>query len=252
MKIIGLEVFEEAYKEFEANGWAIHSKHHFKPADRPEDFDLQMKAQVLAEDIGFTCMVFKDLYLECVEKIQEATKVMLAKNKVVSSESAKEYHEGIAIPVSKVAVIAKYFFILIRAYQDAIYKMMMRIFKQGINDGTSVAQAIDQASCEFILKNPVAKLLDEKMSTYAKWFLDFRKWRNLVKTGQGATHSSGQDFEKNEIRVSIELSQRAKEGKYEITLLELAKALKISASLTTVAIELGLNKSVFTKQNFFE
>jgi len=231
LKILGLKEFEQAFDEFEKNGWGVHYDCHFKAEKRHNDFNLQIRAQVLAEDIGFTCMIFKDYYLESINEILK---------------------NGINVPRKipmcqlKAANVLKHIFFSIRAYHDALYKVLLRIFDQKINAGSSMKRTIEEETEDFKTGNPVGRFLKDSFPEYAKWFLEFREWRNEIKNGQGVNFSVSQDFIDQKIEMRVGMVNRLNNKRIDVGLGTLENALNVSLELTRLVIALGIKEQLFT------
>ena len=229
MKIVGLDEFEKSFKEFEKNGWAIHYDCHFKDGNRIDDLNLQLRAQVLAEDIGFAAMIFKDYYLMSIDEIVKTNPL-----------------QSPTIPMSqhKTANSLKHIFFLIRAYQDALYRVFLRQFGQQAGRWVSIKNVFDGVT--FKPGNPVSEVLKKSLPDYAKWFFELRDWRNNIKNGQAVSFQTSQHFVKNEVQMQVVMVNRLNDNRIEIDLETIAFALNMSACLTRLVIATGIEKGLFS------
>jgi hypothetical protein len=86
-------------------------------------------------------------------------------------------------PLGQFIVLAKAFFIFLRAYQDAMYGVLFEITtgRRPGRGNSRMQQAVKTSN------NPVAKVLAKELDGYLEWFGSWRDLRNEVKEGVNFT-----------------------------------------------------------------
>lgn len=245
MIVYGFADFDKAFKCFEADAWAVHYDHHFDGGQRKEDFNRQFQAQEIAEDVGFACMMLRDVVLDLSLRVQnEMNPNSLANRNPSQPLTSKET----SMQHTKMAVMMKYLIFSIRAYQDAVYKVGASVFGMKNGKGSTMKKAIDADKKVFQIGNPVAEIIKSQLPEYLDWYCELREWRNLIKLGQGAGHGIRQDFVKQEVELTIRLSDRFnREKQIDLGLPYVSSALNMSAKLTQLFIKHGVQEKVFVK-----
>ncbi|MFC1932593.1 hypothetical protein ACFLXU_03050 [Chloroflexota bacterium] len=96
----------------------------------------------------------------------------------ISNEVTKE-------PMRKLEICYKALFMFVRAYQDAMLKMLLAIEGQAPGNNSSMTQAVDWKTGKFKENNIIGHLLSDELPDYATWFSYWREKRNKVKEGIG-------------------------------------------------------------------
>ncbi len=86
-------------------------------------------------------------------------------------------------PGIKLKAMYKALYFPLRAYQDAIYRVILQIKGQKSGQKSSMIDAIHKPTEKFKTTNHVGKVLNDACPEYAGWFVDFRNKRNNIKEG---------------------------------------------------------------------
>jgi len=228
-----LKSFDKAFKDFESNGYSKLHGHCFDATTEARNFQIQIQAQSLASDVGYLGMIVRDLHVAAVADTSKRMDERVYRDNVAQT---------ISIPMAKLAVGFKCFFLIIRAYQDLLYKIILGIENQPNGANSSMKKAIDSQNRSFKQDNPAGSLLSQKCSQYAEWFIDLRDRRNLMKYGIGVSYITGKNYVTGEINVVVKMTVPGKRISFELSLNQITQALNISAKATKAVIEYGTEK----------
>lgn len=235
-----LKSFDEAFKNFESNVYCKLHKYYFNSSTALKDFNIQLQAQSLANDVGYSAMIIRDLYVSAVEYASKEF------DNHIRSKS-KGFPNTISTEVKKLGVSFKSFFFSIRAYQDSLYKIILGIEGQSNGRKSSMKNAIDYSNNNFNRSNPAGSLLALKCPDYANWFIALKENRDQLKYGMAVSYNAGKNFETGETNVAIEMKVPNKKKSFPVGLDFITKSLAISAKATNGVIESGLLKNKLTK-----
>ncbi len=249
MKIVGLDEFDSVFKLFESKCWATMRYDLYFAGEKKDDFNRLAQAHEIAEDIGYACMILRDLFLDLSSKIQNNSK---PSSLMTVDQLRNPIGRETMMQHTKTALMLKYLFISIRAYQDAIYKVFLIAFGETPGKSSGMSKAISDREKKFIEGNKVGNLLGSLLPEYLNWFQELRAWRNLIKIGQSASYETRQDFVDKEIEISIRMTDRFDEKKHiSVGLPYVSAALTMSLKLTEIFIEHGINEKVLMRRKGF-
>lgn len=241
-----LKEFDQASARFERDAYSKLYEYHFDADKELKNFELQIQAQSLAEDLGYFCMIVRDLYLEALEKAsQEMDRKAQKALGPVKEDSGRDLT---MIYLGKLGVAYKSFYFLVRAFHDVLYKLILSLHGQEVGPNSSMDAVIDKNG-DLKRNNSVGEFISKCCDGYAEWFISMRARRNLSKCGVGITYDIGKNFISNETTLAIRIGSLPKKQSPTLTLEEFTKALTISTQITSAIIEYGLTTGRFISFN---
>jgi len=241
-----LKEFDQAFERFERDAYSKLYECHFDADKELENFDLQIQAQSLAEDIGYFCMIIRDLYLEASEKVSQ--EMDRKAEKALGPVKKDSGRDPTMICLGKLGVAYKSFYFLVRAFHDVLYKLILCLHDQEIGPNSSMKAVIDKNG-NLKRNNPAGEFISRYCDGYAEWFSSMRARRNLSKCGVGISYDLGKNFITNETKLAIRIGSLPKKQSPSLTLEEFTKALTISTQITGAMIEYGLTTGRFISPN---
>jgi len=241
-----LQEFDNAFQEFEREGYSKLYEHHFDAGKELAEFNLQIQAQSLASDVGYFCFIVRDLYTNALEEVSNKMDREVAGEKYVQIDGERD---STTMSLAKLGVSFKSFYFLIRAFHDVMYKIILRLYNQNIGGQSSMYQAIDVESRLIKKNSPVQIILKENSQEYAEWFISMRGRRNLSKNGVGISYQTGKNFIENETTLAIRIGSPTRTQSPPLSLDEFTQALLISTKLTKAIINYGLETGRFISPN---
>jgi hypothetical protein len=251
-----LKEFDVAFKDFERDAYSLLYECHFDAGKDLPSFKVQTQAQGIATDIGYLSMVMRDLHRAAIEevsnemdrenaeyqsylkqRIEEVGPSLVLDDEFFRNQPRRE--RSISIALAKFGAAFKAFLFPIRGYQDAIYKVGLRIVGQPVGGKSSMARAVNEATHSFVSENPVGKILETDIPEYPAWFLSLRNQRTFIKYGAGVSYSSGKSFVTGETTIAINLHTRA-ENQPSISLDDVSQALRMSTKATMAIVKYGI------------
>lgn len=205
-----------------------------------------MQAQSLANNLGYFCMIVRDLYVETLEKVSEEMDRKAQKARgPIKGDSGRD---PTMICLGKMGVAYKSFYFLVRAYHDVLYKLILCLHGQNVGPKSSMNDAIDEDG-DVKRNNPVGEFISKCCNGYAEWFISMRARRNLSKYGVGVSYEMRKNFVTNETTLAIRIGSPTRKQSPALTLEEFTKALTISTQITRAMIGYGLNTGRFISPN---
>jgi len=229
--------FDQVFREFEQEVYSKLREYFFDPNTELKNLNFQIEAQCLAEDIGYFSMILRELYANALDEI--------SKN-IDQSVINPQNTSTIPISLGKLGVAYKSFYFFIRAFHDAILKLILGIYKQGVSQHSSMKDAINLETMTIKQNHPVEYILKEKSKDYAQWFMTMRDRRNLLKHGTGVGYLTGKDYIENETTLAIVFGNPTKDQSPPLYLDEIIQALEMSIELTKLAISYGIENKRLT------
>lgn len=242
-----LKEFDQAFEDFERDAYSKLYECHFDAGKELDNFNLQVQAQSLANDLGYFCLIVRDLYVETLGKVSQKMdrRAQMAFEPIKDSSG----RDPTVICLGKLGVAYKAFYFLVRAFHDVLYKMILRLYGQNVGPKSSMKDAIDYELRSLKRTNPVGEFISDCCEGYAEWFIPMRARRDLSKYGVGISYEMGKNFVNNETSLAIRIGSLPKKQSPSLTLEELTKALTISTQITGAMIEYGLTTGRFISSN---
>jgi len=188
------------------------------------------QAGVGASDIVTFCItIFKDAHADAVNRLTESSHILGAA--IFNPQLIKKGLNVSSDACSKLIVSYKALFYFVRAYQDALYKVMLEIEGQSPGYG-SMATASQNP------RNKVAEILNIYLPEYKQWFINWKKKRDDVKLGANFSISGPEEIlgisfvTVNEDSGGIVID--CSESK-AVRISDIVEAINFSAKLATVA-----------------
>lgn len=249
--------FDKALCAFESNAYSALHQYVFDAGRELRNFQIQIRAQSLASDIGYFAMVLRDMHAIAINHVSEemnrenAEHKRFQENYVATNPGAvldekfwasapKARARPILIP-AKFGATFKAFFYFVRAYQDGLYRLGKVIhgmeLKRNVDD--SMKSAIDVKTKDFVAGNLVGDTLRATCPEYAPWFVDMRELRNKIKDGIGVSYSSGKNFSTGETTVGVQFRLPKTDEWPTVSLETATTALTISSKATDGIIQVG-------------
>ena len=259
-----LEAFDKALGDFEKRAFSALHQYTFDWGSR--DFQIQIRAQSLASDLGYFAMVLRDMHVIAINHVSEdmdrenvehkkflenyvATNpgAVLDEKFWVSAPTARA--RPILIP-AKFGATFKAFFFFVRAYQDGLYRLVKLLCGMELkrDEDDSMKSAINEATREFVRGNLVADALKATCPDYPAWFIDMRDLRNRTKDGIGVSYSSGKNFTTGETTVGIRFRRPKSDESPVVSLDTASAALSMSTRATDSIIKVGRGNGKLTSK----
>lgn len=226
-----LTEFDKALLDFERDAYSLLHECHFDAGEELSNFKVQIQAQSLATDLGYFAMVMRDLHQNAIQDVSDKMDCEIYQHRL---------EQKISMPMAKFGSAFKAFMFLVRAYQDAIYKIVLCINDQTVGGKSSMTKAVDVKTRTFIVSNSAGNLLAGVVPEYATWFSDMRKQRDFIKYGAGIGYYTAKNFVTNETTVAIKLHTSSESEKPTISLDDVSSALRASTAATKAIINFGI------------
>jgi hypothetical protein len=189
---------------------------------------LRMQAGNLVFDIVSFCAIFGEAHIGATQHAhEEAGRVASGWLLTASQDERARWHAKARYWDGRLQAAYKAVFIFIRAHQDVLYLMLVRLQGRVPGQGTSMQQAFQKAG------NPVRRLLDARLPEYAAWFPQWRDMRNDVKEGASFSIVGPQD--------NLVVNCNPEKA---IRVADVATALRMSAALAALVRGLAEGQSV--------
>ena len=147
--------FDKAFLEFERDAYSLLHECHFDAGRELSSFKIQIQAQDLATDIGYLSLVMRDLHQAAIREVStgfdqsnaeynEFLKKYVEKggpNSFLENgffRNQRPHEQHVSIALAKFGAAFKAFLFPVRAYQDAIYKIGLRILGQPVGGKSSM------------------------------------------------------------------------------------------------------------------
>lgn len=228
--------FDKALLDFERDAYSLLHECHFNAGEQLSNFNVQIQAQSLATDLGYFAIVMRDLHQNAIRYVS---------NEVDREINKHLQKRNVSMPLAKLGSAFKAFLFLVRAYQDAIYKIALCIDDQAVGGKSSMTKAVDVKAGTFIDSNSVGKLLASTVPEYATWFSGMRKQRDFIKYGAGIGYISAKNFVTGETAVAIKLHTSSELEQPTISLDDVSCALRMSTAATKAIINFGVTRGKF-------
>jgi hypothetical protein len=252
-----LAEFDKAFSEFERDAYSFLHESHFDPGTDLAGFKVQIQAQSLATDVGYLSMVMRDLHQAAIgeasdemesdnadyqrylkQRMAEAGPGLVLDDQFFRNRPSRE--RTISIALAKLGAAFKAFLFPIRAYQDAVYKVGLRILGQHIGGESGMKSAVNIRARTFVTTNPIGDLLARSVPEYALWFASLRGQRDFIKYGAGVSYSSAKNFVTGETTVAVRLHTSSENEQPSISLDDVSRALQMSTGATRAIIHFGV------------
>jgi len=242
-----LKEFDQAFEDFERDAYSKLYECHFDAGKELDNFNLQVQAQSLANDLGYFCLIVRDLYEETLGKVSQEMdrKAQMAFEPIRDSSG----RDPTVICLGKLGVVYKAFYFLVRAFHDVLYKMILCLHGQNVGPKSSMKDAIDYELRSLKRTNPVGEFISNCCEGYAEWFIPMRARRDLSKYGVGISYEMGKNFVNNETSLAIKIGNPTRNQSPALTLDEFTKSLTISTQITNAMIKYGLTTGRFISPN---
>jgi len=201
---------------------------------------VRTEAGALANDILKQCGIFREAHILSNSPVSILKEHPLANHQYIQ----KGYVSSIG-PNARLIIAYKGLFFFIRAYQDALYRVLLEIeTSEDAGRYRRMISAISENDQSYKADNPVGALLASSFPEYLEWFLDWRKRRDSVKLGAGF-HISGPE---PDIGVGFNIVTRKGgiiidcSGTHTFRISDITKTLDNSAKLARLALERACEK----------
>ena len=243
-------------------------------------FSVRIRAGELASDILSFCPVFVEVHTQAMRDSTEQTRQLAAEwpmqkvEKLIGMTKQMPYYLRNEIPpeefkkfldempklswsfekfqqhfkmtddsFAKLRANYKGLFYIIRAYQDALYNVLLEITGERAGAFTSMYDAFCSDKRDFEAKNPVAEILKAFYPEYLEWFLDWREKRNLITSGVGCAFEGPSDDLGIAFRAFDTSAGSSADYAGAVRISDVIGALKASAGLASLALEQAIRRN---------
>ena len=257
-----LTEFNRAFLDFEHDAYSLLHECSFDPGKELTSLKVQIQAQSLATDLGYLAMVMRDLHQNAIQDVSnEMDRDNAEYDRYLKEQMVKQgsnlvlddvffrnqprREKKISIALAKLGSAFKAFLFPVRAYQDALYKIALRINGETVGGKSSMTRAVDVKTRTFITTNAIGQLLAVAVPEYATWFGSLRAQRDFIKYGAAISYSTGKTFVTGETTVAIKLHTSSEGEQPAISLDDVSRSLRMSTALTKAIIYVGVSRGKF-------